>query len=57
MVALSRTEVEYIIATHASKDIVWMKQLCTDIGFVQQVVRLICGSQSAIFLAKNLACY
>ena len=33
----------------------WLKRLCSGIGFVQKGVRLYCDSQSAIFLAKNLA--
>jgi phosphoribosyl-AMP cyclohydrolase len=53
VVALSTTEVEYMEATHASKEVVWLQRLCSGIGFVQQVVRLDCDSQSAIFLAKN----
>ena len=41
--------------TYASKEAVWLHRLCSDIGLVQQVVILDCDSQSAIFLAKNLA--
>jgi hypothetical protein len=33
----------------------WLHILCSRIGLVQQEVRLDCDSQSAIFLAKNLA--
>jgi hypothetical protein len=40
-------------ATHASKEAVWLQILCSGIGLVQQVVRIYCDSQSAIFLAKN----
>jgi hypothetical protein len=54
-VALSTTEVEYMAATHASKEAVWLQILCLGIGLVQQAVRLDCDSQSAIFLAKNPA--
>jgi hypothetical protein len=54
-VALSTTEVEYMAATHASKEAVWLQRLCSGIGLVQQAVRLDCDSQSAIFLAKNPA--
>jgi hypothetical protein len=54
-VALSTIEVEYMAATHASKEAVWLQRLCSGIGLVQQVVRLYCDSQSAIFLAKDLA--
>ena len=55
VVALSTTEVEYMEATHARKEEVWLQRLCSSIGLVQQVVRLDCDSQSAIFLAKNPA--
>jgi hypothetical protein len=52
-VALSTTEAEYMVATHASKEAVWLQRFCSGIGLVQQAVRLDCDSQSAIFLAKN----
>jgi hypothetical protein len=39
--------------THASKEAIWLQRLCSGIGLVQQVVRIDCDSQSAIFLAKN----
>jgi hypothetical protein len=55
VVALSTTEAEYMEATHASKEAVWLQRLCSGIGLVQQAVRLDCDSQSAIFLAKNPA--
>jgi phosphoribosyl-AMP cyclohydrolase len=53
VVALSTTEVEYMAATHASKEAIWLQILCSGIGLVQQAVRIDCDSQSAIFLAKN----
>jgi phosphoribosyl-AMP cyclohydrolase len=55
VVALSTTRVEYMSAIHASKEAVWLQILCSGIGLVQQAVRIDCDSQSAIFLAKNLA--
>ena len=55
VVALSTTEAEYMAATHASKEVVWLQRLCSKLGFKQQVVRIDCDSQSAIFLAKNPA--
>jgi phosphoribosyl-AMP cyclohydrolase len=54
VVALSTTEAEYM-ATHASKEAVWLQRLCSGIRLVQQAVRLDCDSQSAIFLANNPA--
>jgi phosphoribosyl-AMP cyclohydrolase len=53
VVALSTTEDEYMVATHASKEAVWLKRLCSGIGLVQQAVRLDCDSQSEIFLEKK----
>ena len=53
VVALSTTEAEYMVATHASKEVVWLQRLCSEIGFKHQAVRIDCDSQSAIFLAKN----
>jgi len=55
VVALSTTEAEYMAATHASKEAMWLQILCSGIGFVQKGVRLECDSQSAIFLEKNPA--
>ena len=40
-------------STHVSKEAIWLQRLCSEIGFKQQVVRLECDSQSAIFLEKN----
>jgi phosphoribosyl-AMP cyclohydrolase len=55
VVALSTIEVEYMAATHASKELVWLQILFSGIGLVQQDVRIECDSQSVIFLAKNPA--
>ena len=55
VVALSTTESEYMAATHASKEAIWLQILCSGIGLVQKDVRIECDSQSAIFLAKNPA--
>eukprot|EP00253_Pinus_taeda_P024830 PITA_24830 len=55
VVALSTTEVEYMAATHASKEAVWLQRLCSSMGLVQGAIRIDCDSQSAIFLAKNPA--
>jgi hypothetical protein len=55
VVALSTTEVEYMAATHARKEVVWLQIFFSGIGLVQQALRLDYDSQSAIFLAKNPA--
>ena len=51
--ALSTTKVGYMAATHASKEVVWLQRLCSELGFKQQAVRIDYDSQSQIFLAKN----
>ena len=33
VVALSTTEAEYMVATHACKESIWLKRLCSDIEF------------------------
>eukprot|EP00253_Pinus_taeda_P017461 PITA_17461 len=53
VVALSTIEAEYMAATHASKEAVWLQRLCSSMGLVQEVIRIDCDSQSAIFMAKN----
>ena len=53
VVELSTTEAEYMAATHASKEAVWLQRLCSSMGLVQVAIRIDCDSQSAIFLAKN----
>jgi hypothetical protein len=44
IVALSTIEVEYMEATHARKEAVWLQILCLGIGLVQQYVRIDCDS-------------
>eukprot|EP00253_Pinus_taeda_P034074 PITA_34074 len=55
VVALSTIEVEYMVATHASKEAIWLQRLYSGMGLVQGAIRIDCDSQSVIFLAKNLA--
>ena len=55
VVALSTIEAEYIVATHASKEAIWLQRLCSSMGLVQGAIRIDCDSQSAIFLAKKPA--
>eukprot|EP00253_Pinus_taeda_P028064 PITA_28064 len=55
IVALSTTEAEYIAASHACKEAVWLKGLLGEFGRLQDNIRLLCDSQSAIHLTKNLA--
>ena len=37
VVAQSTTEAEYMAATHASKEEVWLQRLCSSIGLVQEL--------------------
>jgi hypothetical protein len=44
VVALSTTESKYMVATHASKEVVWLQRLCSGIGLVQEAVRIECDN-------------
>eukprot|EP00253_Pinus_taeda_P022370 PITA_22370 len=55
IVALSTTEAEYMAATHARKEEIWLQRLCSSMGLVQGAIRIDCDGQSAIFLEKNPA--
>eukprot|EP00253_Pinus_taeda_P032818 PITA_32818 len=54
-VALSTTEAEYIAASDASKEAIWLKGLLDENGRKQEKVDVLCDSQSAIHLATNPA--
>jgi hypothetical protein len=53
MVAMSTTEVEYMAATEAAKEALWLTGLVKELCIQQGRVSLHCDSQSAIYLAKN----
>lgn len=53
VVALSTTEAEYMASTHACKEAIWLRILCSDIGVDVRKITISCDSQSAICLAKN----
>ncbi|MCO5592246.1 hypothetical protein L7F22_046244 [Adiantum nelumboides] len=53
IVALSTTEVEYISATEASKEAIWLGRLVRDFDLPAYAPVLGCDSQSALCLAKN----
>ncbi|KAH9309120.1 hypothetical protein KI387_037031, partial [Taxus chinensis] len=55
LVALSTTEAEYVAATEASKEMIWLQQLLEELGHKQEECKLYSDSQSAIHLAKNSA--
>ncbi|KAJ0865779.1 putative RNA-directed DNA polymerase [Helianthus annuus] len=52
-VALSTTEAEYVAATEACKELLWLKRFMQELGFMQQRYVVLCDNQSAIHLAKN----
>ena len=52
-VALSTMEVEYIAATKAGKEIVWIKAFFKELDLRQDEYVVYCDSQSAIDLSKN----
>lgn len=56
IVTLSSTEAEYIAATSAAYQAVWMRRLLADMGVPQNSETIIhCDNQSAIAIAKNQA--
>ena len=52
-VALSTTEVEYIVASEACKELLWMKRFIHELRFKQPRYVVYCDNQSAIHLSKN----
>ena len=52
-VALSFIEAEYIAATKASKELLWMQKFLQELGLNQEKFVLFCDSQSVIHLSKN----
>lgn len=54
-VALSTTEAEFIAATEASKELLWVKKFMQELNFVQDKYVLYYDNESAIHLGKNPA--
>ena len=52
-VTQSTTEAEYVAASEACKEAIWLGRLVTDLGIKEQTPMLHCDSQSAIQLARN----
>ena len=52
---MSTTEAEYVAATEARKKMIWLHGFLDELGKKQEMGILHSDSQSAIFLAKNLA--
>ncbi|KAK2997548.1 hypothetical protein RJ639_025571 [Escallonia herrerae] len=53
IVALSTTNAEYIAATEAVKEAIWLKGLVGDLGLKQECSTVYCDSQGSIHLTKN----
>ena len=53
VVALSTTEAEYMAATQACKEAVWIQRLLEELGHKQECMTLFCDSQSALHIARN----
>ncbi|CAH9146636.1 unnamed protein product [Cuscuta epithymum] len=53
IVALSTTESEYVAATEAFKEAIWLRGLLHEINFLDKNVVIFSDSQSAIQLCKN----
>ncbi|RVW46178.1 Retrovirus-related Pol polyprotein from transposon TNT 1-94 [Vitis vinifera] len=54
IVTLSTTEAEYVAATEAGKEMIWLHGFLDELGKKQEMGIIHSDSQSAIFLAKNL---
>ncbi|GMI80802.1 cysteine-rich RLK (RECEPTOR-like protein kinase) 8 [Hibiscus trionum] len=52
-VALSTTKSEFIAATEACKEMLWMKKFVHELDFTQERYVLYCDSHSSIHLGKN----
>ncbi|KAH9689148.1 Integrase catalytic domain-containing protein [Citrus sinensis] len=55
VVALSTTEAEYMAATQACKEAIWMQRLLEELGHKQEKIYVFCDNQSALHIARNLA--
>src|SRR5262249_33058615 len=53
-VALSSTEAEYMAATHATKEAIWIRNFVSELGFAPDgPLRILSDNQGAIALTKN----
>eukprot|EP00253_Pinus_taeda_P028155 PITA_28155 len=53
VVALSTTEAEYVAATEASKEMIWLQRFMGELGKEHYISTLYSDNQSAIHLARN----
>ena len=54
-IALSSIEAEYITATDAVKELLWIEKFLQELGLNQKTFILYCDSKSVIHLSKNSA--
>jgi len=53
-IALSSTEAEYIAGVHATKEVVWLRQLLAELGLLDDDPTILhIDNQSAMAIAKN----
>ena len=55
VVSLSTIEAENMVASHACKEAIWLKDLLGEFGRMQNNVKVFCDNQSFIQLASNPA--
>ena len=53
VVALSTIEAEYMAATHADKDAIWLRRLCSDIGVDAGKITISCDSHKCYLPCKE----
>ena len=53
--ALSTIEAEYMVATQAFKQAIWIKRLLEKLGHKQEKIFLFCDSQNVLHIVRNLA--
>jgi hypothetical protein len=53
VVAFSTTKVEYVVATKASKEMIWLQRFMEELGKQQENNNLYCDNQSFIHIAKK----
>ena len=55
IMVLSIIEAEYMTATQACKEVIWIQRLLEEIGHKQEKIFVFCDSQSALHIARNSA--
>ena len=57
VVPISTTEVEYMAATLACNEAIWIQRLLEEFGHKQQKIPMFCDSKSALHIARNPTFY